>query len=391
MTDTRPGDTGDTGPEIDHSAARPDESRRDPERTRVDLEAWLRRRLPAADPAVERVEVPSTNGMSSETILVDAVWDEGAGRTPQDLVARIAPEDTTVPVFETYDLESQFRVMQLVAERSDVPVPEVLWSEPDPAAIGSPFFVMRRAHGVVPPDVLPYDFGDNWLFDAAEEDQRRLEESTVSVLARLHAIEDPERSAPFLAADAPGDTPLRRHVALWRRYYDWVTSDGHRSPLVERCFDWLEANWPTEEGAAVLSWGDARIGNVIYADFEPVAVLDWEMAGIAPREVDLGWMIFLHRFFEDIAASMGLPGMPHFLRRDRVAELYAAASGHEPRDLDFHTMYAALRHGVIMSQVQRRAIAFGQAEMPDDVDDLIMHRATLEAMLEGAYWDGVPT
>jgi len=24
--------------------------------------------------------------------------------------------------------------------------------------------------------------------------------------------------------------------------------------------------------------------------------------------------------------------------------------------------------------------------MPDDVDDLIMHRATLEAMLAGTYW-----
>ena len=52
-------------------------------------------------------------------------------------------------------------------------------------------------------------------------------------------------------------------------------------------------------------------------------------------------------------------------------------------------MYAALRHGIIMSQVQRRAIAFGEAEMPDDIDDLIMHRATLEQMLTGDYWPSV--
>ena len=140
-----------------------------------------------------------------------------------------------------------------------------------------------------------------------------------------------------------------------------------------------------------MSWGDSRIGNVMYRDFEPVAVLDWEMAGLATREVDLAWLIFIHRFFEDIATSMDLPGMPHFLRRDEVAGMYESMTGHTPRDLDFHTMYAALRHGVIMSQVQRRAIHFGEAEMPEDVDDLIMHRATLEAMLAGTYWDGVPT
>jgi aminoglycoside phosphotransferase (APT) family kinase protein len=81
--------------------------------------------------------------------------------------------------------------------------------------------------------------------------------------------------------------------------------------------------------------------------------------------------------------------MPGFLHRTRVEALYAERSGYTPRDMDFFLVYAALRHAVVMSQVQRRAIAFGQAEMPADIDDLIMHRATLEAMLEGTYWDRV--
>jgi aminoglycoside phosphotransferase (APT) family kinase protein len=100
-------------------------------------------------------------------------------------------------------------------------------------------------------------------------------------------------------------------------------------------------------------------------------------------------MIFLHRFFEDIANSMGLPGMPEFMHRTQIEQMYQEKSGYTPRDMDFYTMYAALRHGVIMSQVQRRAIKFGQAETPEDIDDLIMHRATLEQMLEGTYWERV--
>ncbi len=387
MGDTETEATADDGVP---SAARPEASRRDPEATRVQLEAWLATILPeGSDPVVESVMVPESNGMSSETVLFDASWVTDGVREPHPLVARIEPAATSVPVFETYDFDSQFRVMAKVAELSDVPVPQVHWLEEDPAAIGAPFFIMSRAEGIVPPDVMPYNFGDSWLYDATPEDQRRLEESTIEALAALHAIEDPEVHFEFLASEAEGDTALRRHVADLRAYYEWVASDGNRSPLIERTFEWMEQNWPEDDADVVLSWGDARIGNAMYADFEPVAVLDWEMAALAPREVDLAWMIFLHRFFEDIAAVMELPGMPEFMHRERIVELYAERSGHTPRDMDFYTVYAALRHAVVMSQVQRRAIAFGQAEMPDDIDDLIMHRQTLEEMLEGAYWERV--
>lgn len=373
--------------------ARPQESRRDPEATRVALERWLAGRLPGSDPTITRVEVPESNGMSSETVLLEGEWTApGEGtRVGQALVARIAPHDDAVPVFPRYDLGLQFRVMSLVRELTEVPVPRVLWLEEDAGPLGAPFFVMEREYGDVPPDVLPYDFGDNWLFDATPEQQRRLEQSTVDVLARLHAIEDAERRFDCLASTAGGDTPLRRHVTAQRGYYEWVCSDGLRSPLIEAAFDWLDDHWPDDEGPTVLSWGDSRIGNVMYRDFEPVAVLDWEMAGLATREVDLAWLIFLHRFFEEIAADMGLPGMPQFLRRDDVAAMYESATGHTPRDLDFHTVYAALRHAVVMSRVQRRAIHYGHAEMPADVDDLIMHRSALERMLAGCYWDNVPT
>jgi aminoglycoside phosphotransferase (APT) family kinase protein len=371
-------------------AARPDLSRRDPETTKVDIRNWLAATLEAgSDPEVDQVHVPESNGMSSETVLVDASWVVDGERVDRPLVFRIAPDEAAVPVFQKYDFDAQFRVMAKVRELSQVPVPEVFWLEEEPSHIGAPFFVMSRAYGIVPPDVLPYDFGDNWLFDASPENQLKLQETTVDALVALHAIPDAETNFDFLVSSAQGDTPLQRHVEELRGYYAWVTTDGVRSPLIEKCFDWLEANWPEQEGPAGLSWGDARIGNTMYEDFQPIAVLDWEMAGIAPREVDLAWMIFLHRFFEDIANSMGLPGMPEFMHRTQIEQMYQEKSGYTPRNMDFYTMYAALRHGVIMSQVQRRAIKFGQAETPEDIDDLIMHRATLEQMLEGTYWERV--
>jgi aminoglycoside phosphotransferase (APT) family kinase protein len=138
----------------------------------------------------------------------------------------------------------------------------------------------------------------------------------------------------------------------------------------------------------VISWGDARIGNMMFRDFEPVAVLDWEMAAVGPREVDLAWMIYLHRFLDDLAVQMELPGMPDFMRLDDVVAAYQSFTGYTPKDLEFYTLYAALRHAIVMSRVARRSILFGEMEMPDDPDDLIMHRATVEQMLDGRYWSG---
>jgi aminoglycoside phosphotransferase (APT) family kinase protein len=125
---------------------------------------------------------------------------------------------------------------------------------------------------------------------------------------------------------------------------------------------------------------------MMFRDFEPVAVLDWEMAGVAPRELDVGWMIFLHRFFQDLCFDMGLPGLPEMFKPENVAAHYAAVSGHEPLDLDWFIVYAALRHGIVMTRATRRGVHFGDQEMPDDPDDLVMHRRSLQAMLDGTYW-----
>ena len=120
-----------------------------------------------------------------------------------------------------------------------------------------------------------------------------------------------------------------------------------------------------------------------------VAVLDWEMAGVAPPEVDIGWMCYLHLFFQDLATQLGVPGLPDMLRPVDVVEAYTKVSGHRPADLTWYIAYAAMRHGAIMRRVSERAILFGEAEMPDDIDDLIVHRATLSAMLDGSYWSGI--
>lgn len=354
-------------------------SSRDLELVRVRMERWLGGRLPAGtDVRVPELTATSANGMSSETLLLEAAWTEGDTRRWEPLVARVAPDPADVPVFPRYDLGKQFDTIRLVGELTSVPVPQVRWYEDDPGVIGARFFVMERIEGEVPPDVMPYPFGGNWLFDAGPSDRRRVQDATVDVLAELHSIDDAERRFGFLAFDAPGDTPLRRHVAHTRSWYEYAAAAAGRSPLVEQGFAWLDAHWPGDDAATVLSWGDSRIGNVMYREFEPVAVLDWEMAGLGPRELDLGWLIYAHLTLDGLATTYGLPGMPDFLRPDDVVARYEATSGVQVRDLGWFLTYSAVQWGIVGLITGARGVHFGERPKPDDVDELLINRPLIE-------------
>jgi aminoglycoside phosphotransferase (APT) family kinase protein len=362
-------------------------SSREPEQVRRPLESWLALRLPAGSaPMVTEVHPTEATGVSTETLLFEARWTEGGRVRSEQLVARVAPDRVDVPVFPTYDMERQFQVMRLVGEHCSVPVPRVWWLELDARALGTPFFVMGRVEGQVPPDVMPYNFGDSWLYEASSPDRSRLQQSIVGVLAELHGIEQPEHTFAFLEYDQSGSTALRRHVADRGAWYEFAAAGLH-SPLIERGLAWLDEHLPADEGPTGLSWGDARIGNVLFRDFSPVAVLDWEMAGLGPRELDVAWLVYSHRAFEDLAAEFALPGMPGFLRRDEVAAAYESMTGHGLRHLDFYLTYAAVQWAIVFLRTGLRQVHFGEIEMPDDVDALLRNGASLERMLAGKYWE----
>ncbi|MFN8026707.1 MAG: phosphotransferase family protein [Acidimicrobiia bacterium] len=324
---------------------------------------------------VTEVKAPDGNGMSSETLLFTV--EQGGQSTPY--VARLAPKADVIPVFPEYDLALQRDVMQLVADATDVPVPRIAWLEPDASWLGSAFLVMHRVEGVVPSDIPPYPFG-GWLGDATKAEQERLERTSLRALAKLHQLTPETHDLAFLARPQHGESWLDQHLNYQRHYYDWGR-EGQTVPILERTFAALEATRPPE-APGVLNWGDSRIGNMIFADFEPAAVLDWEMAAIGPAEVDVAWMTFMHAFFQEIAERFGMPGMPDFLTRERAARIYAEEGGREVEHLDWYEMFAALRFGVVSVRTSLRTIAYGQSEPVAELDDLIMFKPTLEEMLQ---------
>jgi aminoglycoside phosphotransferase (APT) family kinase protein len=351
------------------------------------MSTWLATVLPGGvTPEVTVESGVDSNGMSSETIILTGRWDDGGQAQEQKWVARVAPTTEDVPVFTSYRMDHQFDVIRLVGEMTDVPVPLVRWLENTGSVLGTPFFLMDYVDGRVPPDVMPYTFGGNWFADAPAESQRELQDKTVDVIADLHSIPHAEETFGFLADTTDGPptgNALRRNLDWLQSWYRFAVPDIGPSPLVERALEWLEANWPADiaDAEPVLVWGDSRVGNVLYQDFTPVAVLDWEMATLGPREMDAAWMIFAHMVFQELAGLAGLPGLPDVMREEDVRAHYAERTGVGLGDMNWFYVYSGVIWCCVFMRTGARRVRFGEIEKPDDVESMFYHATLLKRLL----------
>jgi aminoglycoside phosphotransferase (APT) family kinase protein len=108
---------------------------------------------------------------------------------------------------------------------------------------------------------------------------------------------------------------------------------------------------------ATLSWGDARPGNLLYAeDGSVAAVLDWEMAALAPAEVDLGWWVFMEEFYSTRNGVPMLEGVPG---EAAVVARWEQLLGRTARDLHWFKVLAAVRMGLVMLRSRDQQVARG--------------------------------
>jgi aminoglycoside phosphotransferase (APT) family kinase protein len=304
---------------------------RDPHEVADVLRCWFERVHGYADVGVTNVAIPASTGFSNETILFDAAWE---GST-HELVARVAPSSYQVFPDDTFEL--QFEVMRALAG-TEVPTATVHWFEPDVAWFGKPFWIMERVDGRIPTDNPPYA-GSGWLADATPTEQARAWTSGIEAMAAVHDV----------ALDELGTTGerLAAHDELERyeRFLHWA-EDGEPHPLGRRALSWLRANRPpTPPQGDALVWGDARLSNVVYRDFDVVAVLDWEMASIGDPLLDLGWWIFAD---ETLTLGSGFERLPGFESRAETAQRWAKRTGRGTDALDWFLVFAGLRFTVIM-------------------------------------------
>jgi aminoglycoside phosphotransferase (APT) family kinase protein len=249
------------------------------------------------------VRVPG--GASRVTWSCDARWLADGERQERGLILRLDPEASLL----TSNRATEFRIYQALAG-SGVPVPRVLWDEPDPAWLGHPFFVMERLPGETAPSVL---MTERWA-----PVHERIGQQLAAHLARIHALDWRALGLDFLGLPASPATCPAREIARWEETLR--RDEAEPQPVLNLALRWLKAHQPDPRRVALVH-GDYRTGNYLYDDDGIRAFLDWEMAHLGDPMEDLGWTVLRYWRFAGDDRAGGV------IDRETLFRLYEAAGG----------------------------------------------------------------
>ncbi len=281
---------------------------------------------------------PIGSGHSNVTLRVRREGLDGVLRRP--------PRPPLPP--SAHDVLREARILSAL-EPTTARTPRVLYSHPDPGALGVPFFVMQAMPGVALNDSLP-----DWL--ASADDRSALADDLVATLCEVHAIDWRDSALADLARP---DGYLERQL---RRFRDLLERTQTRPlPRAVELGDWLERHRPEQRETRVVH-GDFRLGNVL-CEAGPVrvsALLDWELATLGDPLADVGYL----------AATWSEPGSrgnalelspvtraPGFPSRVALVERYAVRSGRDIEGLRWYMGLALWKGAIFLEGNYRRLIA----------------------------------
>ena len=326
---------------------------------RAALEKWLQGAFPSRHGlTVTDIEIPVSTGFSNETVILDAAWTENGSPSEERCVVRIEPDDGGMFPPQTphcgVSVEVQYRAMKAVAEAGVAPVPPLLGYEPAPDVLGAPFFVMGFVDGRIPADVPRYTEAGFVVDEATPQQRRCMVLSAIDAIAGIHSLDWRGAGLEWLDPSGTGEPTTAMQIELYR---DHAHSElaGREHPVLHGALDWLDANDPGDERVG-LTWGDARLGNIILADYRTAAVLDWEVCALSPTEADLGWWLMFDRMSFD---DMGIDRLDGYPTRDETISHYEQVSGRTVRDPHYWEVFGAMRFCTIFIRLGDRLTAAG--------------------------------
>ena len=272
----------------------------------------------------------------------------------RELVLRRPPFGNQVKT--AHDMGREYRILsRLCRVYEPAPCP-VLYCDDD-EVIGAPFYVMERRRGVI---IRRAPASDQPI---SAETVRRLGESLVDNLARLHAL---DYESAGLGDIGKPQGYVDRQVTGWiRRYHDARTEN---LPGIERAAAWLDENRPADlvastGGGASLVHNDYKFDNLVLDPGDLtriVAVLDWEMATIGDPMMDLGTTLGywiepgdpepLRRFL------VGPTTLPGSLTRREVAERYGRMTGRDVENMLYYYVFGLFKIAGIAQQIYARYV-----------------------------------
>jgi aminoglycoside phosphotransferase (APT) family kinase protein len=293
-----------------------------------------------------------TNGYSNETIICEVEHGSREARLTEKLVVRMPPSDAGH--FDKYDMQHQYQVMDRLRRLAHISTPECRWIELDPAFVGRPFFMMTYVEGQVPPDA-PQPYCDaGWVAEASAEQRATMWWSTVDALAKLALVDVNAADLAFLDVADRDRSRVAQIIERASAGRAWAAAGlpDIEIPHLDEIARLLTLNAPAEISDGLV-WGDARLGNIIYRDFEPICLLDWELATIGDPIMDLSYFMMMDEFFRTgHGGHIASPSLTGFGSERETLAYYEKATG---RSCANYGYFWALNAYIILCRCARYA------------------------------------
>ena len=334
-----------------------------------DLGRWLADQLGSEEPfEIGGLESPKS-GFSNETIFFRASIEGGRVETAKRYVLRRAGAGAAIYPTQKSDvpssIETQRRVLRGLAEVGFGLAPQVVAGEPSARPLGRPFFVMEFVDGHVLPDFPSYAEAGFFKDQASATVRRNHLETGLAAMAGVHRVDLERAGLGWLDRAPASDSRMQSQLSLWRDYLEAVPA-CRENPVLERSLGWLEGERP-KEPAAALSWGDARIQNMIFDDKGSCqSIVDWEGAAILPPEVDLAWWLGVDHFVHE---GSGVERLPGELSLPEQVSWYEALLGRSVSHLPYYRVFAAFRTVALMISTYDRLEAMGITDAGSAADN----------------------
>jgi aminoglycoside phosphotransferase (APT) family kinase protein len=308
------------------------------------VEQFLKDSIPGLAGELKVEQFPS--GYSNLTYLIKV------GKT--DLVLRRPPFGRKAKT--AHDMGREYRILKALN-----PVfpycPKPLAYMEDESVMGCPFYVMERIQGIILRKTLPKGL------EFTPDQMRLLCENLLDVHYNLHSI---EYKAIGLEGFGKPEGYVKRQVKGWsERCKAAQTPDA---PTFERVMQWLHDKMPPDFTEPSIIHNDYKFDNVVLDPANPlkiIGVLDWEMATIGDRLMDLGNSLGYWVQSDDppnFQATGTLPtSLPGALTRDEMVKRYAEKAGITINNFDFYLCFGLFRLAVIAQQIYYR-FYYGQTK-----------------------------
>ena len=277
------------------------------------------------------------SGFSNLTYLIQA--------GPEEFILRRPPLGANIK--SAHDMAREYRVLVALKNAGYKNAPEPVLLCEDETVIGATFYLMRRVAGVILRNRVPAGL------TISPATFQNISRAAIDQLAALHQL-DLEVSGLGQMGKAEGY--VARQVEGWIKRYE--NSETDTIDTLNEVAAWMKNHVPPAVDAAFIH-NDFKYDNLVLDSNDLtriVAVLDWEMATVGDRWMDLGTTLayWAEAGDADALKPFGLTWMAGNMTRAEVLNYYQEKAGRGIGNFTFYYAFGCYKVATICQQIYHR-------------------------------------